>query len=154
MNDPLLVACPNCCSVNRIPLLRLNQAPNCGRCHKPLFAGHPVKLDAAGFECHVMRSSLPVLIDFWAPWCAPCRRMAPEFEQAAIQLEPRIRLAKIDTESNPELAIRFGIRSIPTLILMKNGRELARQAGMMSSTDIVRWVENNPLPSHDRGYLN
>lgn len=145
MKDPLLVACPACCSVNRMPPDRLNQAPNCGRCHKPLFTGHPIELDAASFEPHVMRGSLPVLIDFWAPWCAPCRTMAPQFVQATVQLEPQVRLAKVDTESNPVLSGRFGIRSIPTLILLKNGRELARQTGVMSCTDIVSWVRTNAV---------
>lgn len=143
MNDSLLVVCPKCNSVNRVPATRLNQAPNCGRCHKPLFAGNPVELDAAGFEVHVSRTDLPVLVDFWASWCAPCQMMAPQFVQAAGQLEPRIRLAKVDTESNPSLSARFGIRSIPTLILFRNGSELARQAGAMTSTDIVRWVRTH-----------
>lgn len=143
MNDPLLVACSNCGAINRIPAARLNQMPNCGRCHAPLFTGHPVELDAAGFERHVDRSNLPVLIDFWAPWCAPCRMMAPQFVEAAVQLEPRVRLAKVNTETNPGLSARFGIRNIPTLILFRDGQELARQAGAMMRADIVRWAEAN-----------
>lgn len=143
MNDSLRVACPKCNSVNRVPAIRLNQAPNCGRCHAPLFAGHPVDLDAAGFEVHVSRADLPVLVDFWASWCAPCQMMAPQFVQATVQLEPQVRLAKVDTESNPSLSARFGIRSIPTLILFQKGAELARQAGAMTSADIVRWARTH-----------
>jgi thioredoxin 2 len=118
----------------------LGEQPECGRCHQPLFTGRPLALDAAGFTAHVERGQLPVLVDFWAPWCGPCRMMAPQFEQAATQLEPRVRLAKVDTEAQPGLGSRFGIRSIPTLALFRDGRELARQAGAMAAADIVRWT--------------
>jgi thioredoxin 2 len=140
MTDPLLVACPHCQSLNRVPAARLGEQPECGRCHQPLFTGRPLALDAAGFTAHVERGQLPVLVDFWAPWCGPCRMMAPQFEQAATQLEPRVRLAKVDTEAQPGLGSRFGIRSIPTLALFRDGRELARQAGAMAAADIVRWT--------------
>jgi thioredoxin 2 len=140
MTDPLLVACPHCQSLNRVPAARLGEQPECGRCHQPLFTGRPLALDAAGFAAHVERGQLPVLVDFWAPWCGPCRMMAPQFEQAATQLEPRVRLAKVDTEAQPGLGSRFGIRSIPTLALFRDGRELARQAGAMAAADIVRWT--------------
>ncbi|MCJ0825515.1 thioredoxin TrxC [Luteimonas sp. 50] len=140
MTDPLLVACPHCQSLNRVPAGRLDARPDCGRCHQPLFTGQPLALDAPGFTAHVERGQLPVLVDFWAPWCGPCRMMAPQFEQAAAQLEPRVRLAKVDTEAQPALGNRFGIRSIPTLALFHHGRELARQAGAMGAADIVRWT--------------
>ena len=140
MTDPLLVACPHCQSLNRVPAARLGEQPECGRCHQPLFTGRPLALDAAGFTAHVERGQLPVLVDFWAPWCGPCRMMAPQFEQAATQLEPRVRLAKVDTEAQPGLGSRFGIRSIPTLALFQEGREIARQAGAMAAADIVRWT--------------
>ena len=140
MTDPLLVACPHCQSLNRVPAARLGEQPECGRCHQPLFTGRPLALDVAGFTAHVERGQLPVLVDFWAPWCGPCRMMAPQFEQAATQLEPRVRLAKVDTEAQPALGGRFGIRSIPTLALFQEGREIARQAGAMAAADIVRWT--------------
>ena len=143
MSAPVLVACPHCNARNRVPPARLAEAPACGQCHAPLFIARPVALDAAGFDAHVARADLPVLVDFWAPWCAPCRMMAPQFEAAAAQLEPQVRLAKVDTEAQPALGGRFGIRSIPTLVLFKQGRELARQAGAMGAADIVRWTRQH-----------
>jgi len=136
----LVISCPHCAALNRVPRARLGQAPNCGQCHRALFTGKPVALGAADFDKHATRSELPLVVDFWAPWCGPCLAMAPQFEAAAQALEPQVRLAKVDTEAEPALGNRFGIRSIPTLVLLHGGRELARQPGAMASAQIVAWV--------------
>ena len=142
MTATRLVACPHCNTLNRVPMSRLAESPNCGKCAGALFDGHPLALDAVGFHAHAERADLPLLVDFWAPWCGPCLAMAPQFEAAAAQLEPAMRLAKLDTEAQPALGGRFGIRSIPTLVLFRQGRELARQAGAMGAADIVRWARH------------
>ncbi|MGV8940498.1 MAG: thioredoxin TrxC [Lysobacter sp.] len=141
--DPLLVICPHCHAPNRVPATRLPASPVCGRCKHTLFNGKPVALGVDHFATHINRGELPVLVDFWAPWCGPCKMMAPQFERAAGELEPLVRLAKVDTQSEPTLGQQYAIRSIPTLVLFKGGRELARQAGAMGVADIVRWTRQH-----------
>jgi thioredoxin 2 len=143
MTNPLHIVCPHCHTTNRVRTAQLGSAPDCGHCKKPLFVAHSVALDEAAFDKHISRSQIPVLVDFWAPWCGPCRMMAPAYEQAAASLEPRVRLAKVDTEAVPKLGARYNIRSIPTLALFAGGREVARQAGAMGAADIERWVRAN-----------
>jgi thioredoxin 2 len=140
MRDRILVVCPECNAGNRLPSERLAENPSCGRCHKSIFTGHPVSLDEIRFNRLMQHPDLPLLIDCWAPWCGPCQMMAPHFETACADLEPQVRLAKINTEEQPGLGARLSIRSIPTLILFAEGKEVARQSGAMGAADIVRWT--------------
>lgn len=142
MSDSMHLVCPHCQAVNRVPAARLRNHPSCGQCHQPLFDGHPVELTTGSFSKHVAHNSIPMVVDFWAPWCGPCKMMAPAFAQAAGSLEPDVRLAKVNTDVEQRLAAQFAIRSIPTLAIFKGGREIARQAGAMGAQDIVRWVRS------------
>jgi thioredoxin 2 len=137
------IACPHCNTINRVPDERLDEVPRCGKCKQPLFAAAPIELTDANFPAQVQRTSIPVVVDFWAPWCGPCKMMAPHFERAASQLGPRVRFAKLNTDENPDTAGRFGIRSIPTMILFKDGREIARQSGAMDANRLAAWIRSN-----------
>jgi thioredoxin 2 len=143
MSESLHLICPNCQATNRLPKDRIDQNPNCGRCHEPLFTGQPVELTSAVFASYLDRNDIPLLVDFWAPWCGPCKMMAPAFVQAAAMLEPHVRLAKVNTDAEQALGARYNIRSIPTLALFKDGQEVARQSGAMNTQDIVRWVRSH-----------
>jgi thioredoxin 2 len=141
--ESLHIVCPQCDAVNRVPAARLAAEPVCGKCQQVLFTGRPLDLSSARFLKHIERSDIPVLVDFWAPWCGPCRTMAPFYEQATQRLEPRFRVVKVNIEESQDLGARFAIRSIPTLALFKGGREVARQPGAMDATNIIAWATQN-----------
>ena len=137
------ISCPNCTVTNRIPTERLTDAPVCGKCKKPLFQGKVAELTAANVATTINHNQIPVLVDCWAPWCGPCRSFAPVFEQAAKEFEPKIRLAKLNTEQENNVAARWNIRSIPTLILFKQGKEFARVSGALSASQLTQWLQQN-----------
>ncbi len=145
--DRLLVLCASCSTANRVPAQRLGDDPKCGKCGAPLLDGKPVALDEARFDSFIGRNELPVLVDFWADWCGPCHAMAPAFERAAGELKTRVRFAKLNTEDAQQVAARFGIRSIPTLILFRGGSEVARVSGAMDARSIASWVLRHSVPA-------
>ena len=139
--DTLIIACPVDAALNRVPRAKLGNNPKCGTCGNALFQGRTVELTVANFDRHALKSELPIVIDFWAAWCGPCRMMTPNFEAATSRLEPRVRMAKLDTEAEPGLAARFRIQGIPSMILIRKGVEIARTSGAMPTTAIVQWIE-------------
>lgn len=139
----LTLVCPSCQSINRVPAAKLAAGPRCGSCHARLFDGHPAEVDAAGFDRHLQHDQIPVLADLWAPWCGPCRAMAPIFVQAAARLEPQMRLIKLNADTAPAILARFGVRSIPTLLLFRNGIPIGQTAGAMPLEQMVHWVQSH-----------
>ena len=137
----MLISCVHCGSTNRVPDERLHQDPICGRCGTAILAGQPVQLTDANFEAFTAKTELPVVIDFWAPWCGPCQAMAPQFERAAQQLKGRALLAKVNSDENPRSAARFAIRSIPTMVMLQRGNEVRRMSGALQAQQIVGWVQ-------------
>ncbi len=137
------IACPQCDAINRVPGARLGDAPKCGKCGQALLPAAPIELTDADFSAQIQGTSIPVVVDFWAPWCGPCRAMAPHFQRLASQLSPNVRLAKLNTDENPGTAGRYGIRSIPTLILFKSGQEVVRHPGAMDSNRLAAWIRDH-----------
>lgn len=140
MTEPKHIVCPHCSTINRVPAAKPALQAKCGKCGHLLFDGHPVALDAAAFGRHIGRDDIPVVVDFWADWCGPCKMMAPEFAKAAQDLEPAARFAKLDTEAAQSVAAQYGIRSIPTMVVFKGGHEVARRSGAMPARELKEWL--------------
>jgi len=146
MSDVLQIVCPHDDAINRVPSTRLGEGPKCGQCKRPLFTGEPIDLTTARFDRHLTKNGIPLVVDFWAPWCGPCKMMAPAYKEAAKLLEPHFRLAKVDTDAEQALGARYHIRSIPTLVVFSGGREIARQPGAMTSgAGIAAWVRSKTV---------
>jgi thioredoxin 2 len=150
MSDGAHIVCPHCASVNRLPSARPAESANCGSCHNALFDAHPASVDEARFERHLRSNSIPVLLDVWAPWCGPCRAMAPAFERAASVLEPQVRLLKLNADEAPNVSARLGVRGIPAMFLFQNGAPVAQTAGAMPAEAIVRWTREHLAPQTRR----
>ena len=140
MSESVTVACPHCLAGNRFPMEKLEQQPHCGKCQQPLFTANALDVDEAAFSAHLRLSSLPIVVDLWAPWCGPCKAMAPGFQAAAARLEPQFRLLKVNTEAHQQLAAQFQIQSIPTIMLFQDGQLLARQSGAMNTGQLMQWL--------------
>ena len=143
MSDALHLVCPHCDAFNRVPASRLAEAPVCGKCRQALFTAHALELTSANFDRHIGRNEIPVLVDFWAPWCGPCRTMAPAFTEAAGLLEPKLRLVKLNTEAEQAIAARFGIRSIPTLMILRRGQIIEQRSGAIDLGRLIDWVKSS-----------
>jgi thioredoxin 2 len=143
MVDVRHLVCPHCATTNRVPANKSPLSARCGGCHRRLFDGHPAAVDAARFEKHCRNNDIAVLVDVWAPWCGPCRTMAPMFERAASALEPEVRLVKLNADEAPEIASQLGVSGVPALLLLRGGRVMARTAGVTDAQRIVAWVRLN-----------